>query len=68
MSAPSSKEINTILKEYRREYSREMRLFDSRPARYRPANELTPAGEALLLHAEIDAMNRPRDAIWGGAA
>lgn len=63
MSAPSSKSPQSLLAQYRRE----LREYDARPAEYKPRWQITDAGAALLLHREIEAMDRPRDAVWGGA-
>ena len=46
--------IRSMLERYRRE----LQDFDTRPERFRPRNTITPVGEALLLHREIEAMTR----------
>ena len=35
-------------------YRREMRDFDARPGQYKPRWVITPAGEALLLHRDLE--------------
>ena len=46
--------IRSMLERYRRE----LLDFDARPERFRPRHIITPTGEALLLHREIERMDR----------
>ncbi|MDA8377233.1 MAG: hypothetical protein M0Z50_09275 [Planctomycetia bacterium] len=41
-------------------YKREMREYDARPQQYKPRWQITPAGEALLLHRSIEKLNPMR--------
>ena len=47
-------------------YRRELQDFDARPEQFRPRNIITPVGEALLLHREIEMVNRRATDPKGG--